>query len=134
MKNLYDEDESKVLRKSHENPYIISFYRDFLGVPNGHLSHELLHTHYVRRGKYNEFTDETFVSDHPLRKAPTRIAGKVVARPEEMSTAAHSREELESVRILNLEAENKSLKNELEDTLETVDILKRVIADYTQRK
>jgi NADP-reducing hydrogenase subunit HndD len=134
MKNLYDEDESKVLRKSHENPYIISFYKDFLGVPNGHLSHELLHTHYVRRGKYNEFTDETFVQDAPVRKKQPQAVGKVVARPEEKSVSARSREELESVRILNLEAENKSLKNELEDTLETVDILKRVIADYAQRK
>lgn len=134
MKNLYDEDESKVLRKSHENPYIVSFYKDFLGVPNGHLSHELLHTHYVRRGKYNEFTDETFAQGAPLKKKQPQTSVKVVARPEEKSASAHSREELESVRILNLEAENKSLKNELEDTLETVDILKRVIADYAQRK
>lgn len=134
MKNLYDEDESKVLRKSHENPYIISFYKDFLGVPNGHLSHELLHTYYVMRGKYNEFTGESFVKDAPVKKKQPQTVGKVVARPEEKSVSARSREELESVRILNLEAENKSLKNELEDTLETVDILKRVIADYAQRK
>jgi len=135
MKNLYDEDESKVLRKSHENPYIISFYKEFLGEPNGHLSHELLHTHYVRRGKYNEFTNETFVLSAPQKKKQPQAAGRVVARPEEKSAASHSRrEELESVRVLNLEAENKSLKQELEDTLETVDILKRVIADYAQRK
>ncbi|MBP7177287.1 MAG: [FeFe] hydrogenase, group A [Thermoclostridium sp.] len=134
MKNLYEEDESKVLRKSHENPYILSFYKDFLGVPNGHLSHELLHTKYVRRGKYNEFTDENFVQSAPEKKPQPKTVGKVVARPEEKNTAANTREELESVRILNLEAENKSLKHELEDTLETVDILKRVIADYAQKK
>ena len=122
------------MRKSHENPYIISFYKEFLGVPNGRLSHELLHTKYVRRGKYNEFSDETFVQSAPEKKTQSKKVGKVVARPEEKTTAANSREELESVRVLNLEAENKSLKHELEDTLETVDILKRVIADYAQKK
>lgn len=49
MSAIYDEDESKVLRKSHDNPSIQEVYRDFLGVPNGHLSHDLLHTHYVDR-------------------------------------------------------------------------------------
>lgn len=49
MSAIYDEDESKVLRKSHENPSIQEIYKEFLGVPNGHLAHELLHTHYVDR-------------------------------------------------------------------------------------
>lgn len=49
MSAIYDEDESKVIRKSHENPSIQELYKDFLGVPNGHLSHDLLHTHYVDR-------------------------------------------------------------------------------------
>ena len=43
---IYAEDESKALRKSHENPAVAELYRDFLGVPLGHKSHELLHTHY----------------------------------------------------------------------------------------
>jgi len=51
---LYAEDESKVLRKSHDNPFIQALYTEFLGEPNGHLSHELLHTHYVPRGIFNE--------------------------------------------------------------------------------
>lgn len=46
---MYSVDEAKVLRKSHENPYVTSLYKDFLGTPNGHLSHELLHTHYKSR-------------------------------------------------------------------------------------
>lgn len=50
---LYSEDERKTLRKSHENPFIIALYEEFLGTPNGELSHELLHTHYVKRDKYN---------------------------------------------------------------------------------
>ena len=43
---IYAEDESKALRKSHENPAIQELYREFLGEPLGHKSHELLHTAY----------------------------------------------------------------------------------------
>ena len=52
MKAIYAEDEHMVLRKSHENPDVISIYKEFLGKPNGHKSHELLHTHYVERDRY----------------------------------------------------------------------------------
>ncbi|SKA90229.1 NAD(P)-dependent iron-only hydrogenase catalytic subunit [Clostridium sp. USBA 49] len=51
-KAIYDEDESFVIRKSHKNPYIIKIYEEYLKEPNGHLSHELLHTHYVKRSKF----------------------------------------------------------------------------------
>jgi len=44
---IYAEDESKPLRKSHENPDIQKLYKDFLGVPLGEKSHHLLHTHYT---------------------------------------------------------------------------------------
>lgn len=47
--SLYAEDAGKKLRKSHENPYILSLYREFLGEPCGHLSHQLLHTTYFDR-------------------------------------------------------------------------------------
>jgi iron only hydrogenase large subunit-like protein len=40
------------LRKSHENPEVIAIYKEFLVEPNGHKSHELLHTHYVQRESY----------------------------------------------------------------------------------
>lgn len=50
LRAIYDEDESKTLRKSHENPYVDLLYKEFLKEPNGHKSHELLHTHYVPRG------------------------------------------------------------------------------------
>ena len=49
---LYDEDEAKVIRKSHENPSIKKIYEEFLGEPNGHKSHELLHTKYIERDKF----------------------------------------------------------------------------------
>ncbi len=46
---LYSEDESKPLRKSHENPYIQQLYKEYLGEPCGPKAHELLHTHYFDR-------------------------------------------------------------------------------------
>uniref|UniRef100_UPI003CCB9B35 [Fe-Fe] hydrogenase large subunit C-terminal domain-containing protein n=1 Tax=Dethiothermospora halolimnae TaxID=3114390 RepID=UPI003CCB9B35 len=50
-KALYDEDEAKAIRKSHENPEIKKLYSDFLEKPNSHKAHGLLHTSYVKRGK-----------------------------------------------------------------------------------
>ena len=54
---LYSEDERKVLRKSHENPDLLKLYDEYLGDPNGHKAHHLLHTHYVPRGKYNQLAE-----------------------------------------------------------------------------
>ncbi|MEG2859838.1 MAG: NADH-dependent [FeFe] hydrogenase, group A6 [Clostridia bacterium] len=51
-KALYDEDNAKPIRKSHENPEIIALYRDYLGKPNSHKAHELLHTSYMARERY----------------------------------------------------------------------------------
>ena len=51
-KALYGEDEGKTLRKSHENPSVQKLYAEFLGAPNSHKAHELLHTHYEARPKY----------------------------------------------------------------------------------
>ena len=48
---LYEEDKGKILRKSHENPFIQKLYTEFLGEPCGHKSHELLHTHYYDKKK-----------------------------------------------------------------------------------
>jgi len=52
MAAIYSEDTNMPLRKSHENPEVIAIYRDFLEKPNGHKSHELLHTHYIKRESY----------------------------------------------------------------------------------
>ena len=46
---LYAEDAAKTIRKSHENPDIQKLYKEYLGEPNGHKAHELLHTHYTDR-------------------------------------------------------------------------------------
>ena len=50
-KALYSEDTEKNFRKSHENPYIISLYEEFLGKPMREKAHHLLHTCYFNRGK-----------------------------------------------------------------------------------
>jgi iron-only hydrogenase group A len=46
---LYAEDESKTLRRSHENPQVLKLYEEFLGEPYGDKAHELLHTHFCER-------------------------------------------------------------------------------------
>jgi len=51
-KGIYNEDKSLPLRKSHKNPQITKLYEEFLGTPNGHLSHKLLHTEYKKRNKF----------------------------------------------------------------------------------
>lgn len=43
---IYRADREMLIRKSHENPSIQAIYKEFLGEPCGHKSHELLHTHY----------------------------------------------------------------------------------------
>lgn len=51
-KALYDLDQARPLRKSHENPSIQEVYKNFLGEPGSHKAHEILHTSYVKRPKY----------------------------------------------------------------------------------
>nr|WP_321357998.1 NADH-dependent [FeFe] hydrogenase, group A6 [uncultured Draconibacterium sp.] len=46
---LYQEDQNKTLRKSHENPHIIELYEKFLGEPMSEKAHHLLHTEYFDR-------------------------------------------------------------------------------------
>jgi len=49
---IYEEDKNMTYRKSHENPEVLAVYEEFLGTPNGHKSHDLLHTHYKTRKRY----------------------------------------------------------------------------------
>lgn len=46
---LYKIDSSEKVRMSHENESIQRLYKEFLGEPLSHKSHELLHTHYHKR-------------------------------------------------------------------------------------
>lgn len=50
IRAIYEEDENKALRKSHDNPKIKQIYGEFLGMPLGESSHRLLHTSYTARG------------------------------------------------------------------------------------
>ena len=50
---LYSIDEKSTLRKSHENPVVKKIYKDFLEKPGSHIAHDLLHTKYQKREKYN---------------------------------------------------------------------------------
>ncbi len=51
-KALYEEDRIMPKRKSHKNEQVDKLYKEFLGAPNGHLAHELLHTTYAKREIY----------------------------------------------------------------------------------
>lgn len=51
LQAIYQEDEGKFHRKSHENQDLIKLYKEFLGQPLGHKSHEYLHTTYMERKK-----------------------------------------------------------------------------------
>ena len=47
---LYNDDAKADLRKSHENSAVKKLYDEYFGEPNSHKAHEVLHTHYVKRG------------------------------------------------------------------------------------
>ena len=51
-KALYSEDERQVIRQSHNNPQVKELYEKFLGEPNSHKAHELLHTTYAARERF----------------------------------------------------------------------------------
>ena len=50
---LYSEDERQTVRQSHNNPQIQQLYADYLGEPNSHKAHELLHTTYSAKVRFN---------------------------------------------------------------------------------
>ena len=51
LEAIYREDEGKPIRKSHENPDILTLYSEILGSPGGPVAHNLLHTHYTVRSR-----------------------------------------------------------------------------------
>ena len=51
---LYSEDKGRPLRVSHKNPQIIDLYKNFLGEPNSHKAHELLHTTYSAKERFKD--------------------------------------------------------------------------------
>ncbi len=51
-RGLFESDSGKKYRKSHENPYVLQLYREFLGEPNSEKAHQLLHTGHKARPLY----------------------------------------------------------------------------------
>ena len=51
--SIYSIDEKSKIRKSHENPYLKEAYKEYIGEPGGNMAHQLLHTTYQKRNKYN---------------------------------------------------------------------------------
>ncbi|MBQ1996658.1 MAG: iron hydrogenase small subunit [Clostridia bacterium] len=51
---LYENDKNRPFRKSHENEDVKTVYAEFLGEPNSHKAHELLHTTYVARPMFDK--------------------------------------------------------------------------------
>lgn len=52
--SLYNIDQNKKLRKSHENNSIIALYNEFLYKPSSYIAHKYLHTHYYDNSKVYE--------------------------------------------------------------------------------
>lgn len=135
LRGIYDEDEGKKFRKSHENPSIKKLYEDFLEYPNSHIAHELLHTHYVKRGKFNEYLSEEYVLDEVRAMAEPSKRTKETKKKKDPGERAERRvhEDLESVQVMALESEISRLRQELNDSQETVEILKDVMSDYANK-
>lgn len=51
---LYQIDQNAPLHKSHENEEVIRAYKEFLGEPNSHLAHKLLHTTYTAKKAFSK--------------------------------------------------------------------------------
>ena len=50
--SIYAADKAMKYRKSHDNPAVKELYSSYLGEPNGHKAHKILHTSYVKRKNY----------------------------------------------------------------------------------
>lgn len=55
---LYEEDAKMPVRKSHKNKQVQALYENFLGEPNSHLAHQLLHTSYEKQARFCVFDEE----------------------------------------------------------------------------
>ena len=68
---MYDCDSMQVVRNAGDNPYIKEAYDKWLGEPNGHEAHELLHT---------EFQNRRRIVGEPIEVRPSQAADKAVVR------------------------------------------------------
>jgi len=51
-RGIYTDDERSVRRCSHQNPYVVQLYKDYLDKPLSKKAHALLHNHYKQRKVY----------------------------------------------------------------------------------
>ena len=51
-KAIYKSDKKAKIRKCHENPVVKTLYSEYFGEPNSHKAHEVLHTSYTPRKKF----------------------------------------------------------------------------------
>jgi hypothetical protein len=89
--------------------------QEYLEYPNSHISHDLLHTHYVRRGVFNELTEERYDISEKVPAERKTAAGRSTGSRMEPSGGRRLREEVQSVQLLSLESENAKLKSDLAD-------------------
>jgi len=54
INGLYEDDDKSKFRCAHQNWFVDHLYKEFLGEPDEHRAHELLHTHYVERPVYTK--------------------------------------------------------------------------------
>ena len=50
---IYKIDEQSTIRKSHQNPVVLTTYQEFFGSPGSDIAHKYLHTHYHPQPLYN---------------------------------------------------------------------------------
>ncbi len=123
MAAVYRADEGKPIRKAHENPAIQEIYGEYLGKPGNPRSHDLLHTVYIRRGPYNELTEETFT-------IPVELRGAQAPKPREKAGPAGAARE-DNSRLLALEAENARLRADLNEAQNTMEAFRKIIVEKT---
>jgi len=58
MHGIYASDKNKAIRRSYENPQIKALYSEFFGNPLSEKAEKYLHTHFIKRGKYNKSSKE----------------------------------------------------------------------------
>ena len=56
---LYNVDDTKKIRRSHENPRVKQIYEEFLERPLSETANKYLHTTYIKRGKFPYLESET---------------------------------------------------------------------------
>ena len=154
---LYAVDEGMPVRKSHENPYVTDLYKEYLMHPGSAVSHEYLHTRYTPRGRFGGREGEVYGNAVPTpvdsrrRHGPAGMdAGSAGATAGSAGTAgamgtaglagaaakaeaAKASMARDAARLQALETENLRLRGELAEAQETVDIMKKVVAERRPR-